>query len=226
MAGSPPVSTKPLVLYLNHASWWDPLVCLALKEQFFPERKAFAPIDAAALKHYRFFRTLGFFGVQRGEWGGAAEFLRVSQEVLRQPGSMLVITPQGRFADVRERPVQFLPGLGHLAARLEDAVFVPLAVEYVFWEERLPEILTRFGDPLYAGRHESGFVDSGQWTAMLQVRLTATQDELARESLLRRAESFRTLFRGGAGQGGVYDWWGRVRAGLSGETFIREHGKK
>ena len=35
---------RPLVLYLNHASWWDPLTMLMLTQRFWPERQFAAPI--------------------------------------------------------------------------------------------------------------------------------------------------------------------------------------
>jgi 1-acyl-sn-glycerol-3-phosphate acyltransferase len=52
----------PLVIYSNHASWWDALVCLVLRDEFFGAHTAFAPIDAAMLQRYKFFARLGFFG--------------------------------------------------------------------------------------------------------------------------------------------------------------------
>ena len=57
---------------------------------------------------------------------------------------MLFLTPQGKFADVRA-PLVFAPGLEHLAARAPRAHFLPLAIEYTFWEERKPEVLLAFG---------------------------------------------------------------------------------
>ena len=52
----------PLVLYTNHASWWDPLVGLIVKAEFFPDRTLFTPIDATMLERYKMFAKLGFFG--------------------------------------------------------------------------------------------------------------------------------------------------------------------
>ena len=95
------------MVYLNHPSWWDPLVCLVLAHRCFPGRAAFAPMDAAQLERYRFFRKLGAFGVERGTRHGAAAFLRIGTKVLARPGAMLWLTPQARFADARERPLRF-----------------------------------------------------------------------------------------------------------------------
>ncbi len=215
---------RPLIVYLNHASWWDPLACLVVKNEFFPARTAFAPIDAAMLEKYRFFKRLGFFGVEQGSRRGAAAFLREASAVLSGADRMLFVTPQSRFVDVRERPVRFAGGLGHLAARLESAAFLPLALEYVFWEERLPEVLVRFGEPIEIQSRPSSSLDPQNWTALLEQKLVETQDALAREAQHRRASEFRDLLRGEAGVNGVYDLWRAVRARLRGEKFSREHG--
>ena len=39
---------RPLVLFSNHASWWDALIGVGVVDHFFPQRRCFAPIDAAA----------------------------------------------------------------------------------------------------------------------------------------------------------------------------------
>jgi hypothetical protein len=104
-------------------------------------------MDAAALERYAFFKRIGMFGVEQNSRRGAVQFLRIVRAILSDADHILWLTPQGRFADARERPVQFKPGIGHLGDAAERVCFLPLAVEYVFWEERLPEILVRFGPP-------------------------------------------------------------------------------
>ncbi len=226
LSTTPLSSRLPLVIYLNHASWWDPLVCLALKQHYYPERVGYAPMDAKALERYRLFRRLGFFGVEQGSRRGAAQFLRVSTAVLGRANTLLVVTPQSRFEDARARPVRFLPGLGALAARTRHAVFVPMAVEYVYWEERLPEILVRFGESVCIrdGRSEGG--ETPDWTGFFEARLAAAQDALSSESMRRDPLAFEALLRGAGGPGGVYDLWRWLRARWRGEPFVPEHGLK
>jgi len=227
LAGLPPETRGlPLVLYSNHASWWDALVCLVVKQQCFPSHAAFAPIDAAMLKRYKMFRKLGFFGVEQGSRRGAIHFLRTAEAILKSPQALLAVTPQSRFADVRERPARFEAGLGHLAMRVEHTLFVPVATEYVFWEERLPEILLRFGEPLQVRRGHNAAFDARYWTCLFEQKLTEAQDALAVEAQRRNSEDFQVVLRGGAGQGGIYDLWQWVTAKLRGEQFRREHGTK
>jgi len=226
-AGPPPrADGRPLVVYSNHASWWDALVCLVLKDALFPGYRAFAPMDAAMLNRYKFFRRLGFFGVEQQSPRGAAQFLRTAEVGLRAPQSLLALTPQSRFVDVRQRPIRFAAGIGHLAMRAPSALFLPVAFEYVFWEERLPEILVRFGQPVVPGQRDAGSFDARGWTEFFERQLADAQDALAQQAQHRRPEDFRTLLRGGAGQGGIYDWWRAFKARCRGETFQREHGNK
>ncbi|HSP44780.1 MAG TPA: lysophospholipid acyltransferase family protein [Chthoniobacterales bacterium] len=222
-AGLPPRdSNAPLVIFVNHASWWDPLLWIVLKAEFFPARRAFAPIDSMALARYKILSRLGFFGVEQKTGRGAIQFLRTAEKILRVPGQILALTPQGRIADSRERPVRFEPGLGYLATRAGNAVFLPVASEFVFWEERLPEILVRFGAPIRT--EQIGDAESA--TLFFEHELEAVQDALAMEVKRRDPDDFQMIMRGGAGQGGVYDWYRATKAKILRETFLREHGAR
>ncbi len=104
--GSRPVDPGqgPLIVVLNHPSWWDPLFGLVLT-QLFPNRMSFVPIDALALAKYRFFAKLGAFGIEPGTLAGARQFLRVSRAICAHPNTALWITCQGKFTDPRQRPL-------------------------------------------------------------------------------------------------------------------------
>jgi len=217
-------SGKPLVIFSNHASWWDPLVGLLLKAEFLPDKHVFAPMDAMALKRYGFFKRLGMFGVEQCSWRGGAQFLRTARTIVQRPNNVLWLTPQSRFADARERPVRFKPGIGHLPGMAPEIHFVPVAMEYVFWEERLPEVLVRFGEP-YRATLEDAPVKSESWTEFFAHRLRETQDELAKQAQRRDPMEFRCLLRGRAGVGGIYDRWRQLKAGMRGKRFQLEHGK-
>lgn len=218
-----PTAPEPLIVFMNHASWWDPLTALLLAERYWPHRPVYAPMDAAALRLYPFFRRLGVFGVELGSLAGALAFLRTAAEVLRVPESILWLTPQARFADVRERPVTFARGLAHLVRRVEHGLLVPLAVEYVFWEERTPEILARFGSVLSVAELSEASPQAAQ--ARLQSALQAAMDELAGDAVARRIDRFETLLSGRVGVGGIYDWWRRLRAAAGGNRFEPHHGR-
>jgi 1-acyl-sn-glycerol-3-phosphate acyltransferase len=208
---------RPLIVYSNHPSWWDPAFAMVMIPRQFEGRACFGPIEAAMLERYGFFRRIGLFGVEPGTRAGAATFLRTSRAVLAEPSRMLWVTAQGTFADPRERPVRLRPGVARLMAALPDAVALPCAFEYPFWTEAKPEALARFGEPL-EGAH-----DAAEWNRRLEEALGRTMDALARDAMLRDPSPFRDLLRGQSGIGGVYDLWRRGRALLRGERFRAEH---
>ncbi len=212
----------PVIIYGNHSAWWDPLVSLFLARRFFADRRSYAPIAAEALQRYRFFSRLGFFGVEGGTLAGAKQFLSTAGAILSEPDSVLWLTPQGRFADVRERPLQFEPGLAHLARRVPNVRLVPLALEYGYWEERLPEILLRFGPALEG----DAAISTEEWNQRLEQALERSMNDLRDLSLRRDPSDFETLISGRAGVGGVYDLWRRAKAFWRGERFDPAHGAK
>lgn len=214
----------PVIVYVNHPSWWDPLFCIVIARKLFPGRNHYAPMDAAALKRYKFFARLGFFGVEPASLSGARSLLKVGRAILGRKDSMLWITPQGRFADPRVSPVSFQPGLGHLVHRTAHCALLPIALEYPFWEERYPEALARCGEVIF--RDKEAASGPGEWTALLERRLEAVQNALAADGIRRNREAFETLLSGRAGVGGVYDLWRSIKAKLRGEAFRAEHGER
>ncbi len=87
--------TDSLVIYANHASWWDPMLAIYLAESVFPEFRMYAPIDARAFAKYRMFGYMGFYPVEQDNLSGAGAFLRTSKRILKTPGSSIWITPEG-----------------------------------------------------------------------------------------------------------------------------------
>src|SRR5262245_39257276 len=221
LAGATPsLGDEPLIVVVNHPSWWDPLVGLVLAERF-PDRQHYAPIESAALGKYRFFERLGFFGVEPGTVQGARDFLRIATSLLALPKSALWITAQGHFVDVRQRPPGLRPGVAHLVRRLAGVTILPLALEYVFWNERYPEALARFGMPLHVRDGQEH--DADDCLRLIEDGLAAAQDALALEAMQRDSALFETLLGGRAGVGGIYDWWRRIKSWLRGKYFRPEH---
>ncbi len=212
----------------------------------------YAPIDAAALQKYRIFSKMGFFPVEQDTFQGARNFLDCTQRILDQPSSAIWITPEGRFADARDTTAEFMPGLSHLAYTLarrnreaqRRIWFIPVAIEFTFWEERLPEILAWFGEPALvacddrsssshvaseSASNESsprGLVSKEQWHSDLTSRLRTAQQKLAAASIARDDSVFKVLLSGQAGTSRVYDGWRRLWSRLTGKPIEMQHGQK
>lgn len=222
--GPPEAGGEPLLVYTNHPGWWDPLVFLLLAERLFPDRLNYGPIDARALGKYKFLERIGFLGIEPDSRRGAARFLRLAAAALDRPDVIFWITAQGSFADPRVRPPAIRPGVAHAVAAARRGLVVPLAVEYPFWTERLPEAVAAFGPAVrIADRADRGARD---WNAALEEALTATQDRLAAAVMRRDPRDFRTLATGGVGVGFAYDLVRRFDAWRHGRRFSAAHGEE
>ena len=194
------------------------MLIVLLGKLLLPGRRHYAPIDARALEQYPILRKLGIFPVEMASPRGAAQFLRTAEAILRD-GGVLWLTPQGRFADPRDFPLAFKPGLAALAQRLPEVPLVPLAVEYTFWDERLPETLLHFGDPLRITATST----TAEVTRELESALSTAMYSLQAAAIARDPSAFQTLFTGARGTGGVYAVIRRVRALLRGGTAKVDH---
>jgi 1-acyl-sn-glycerol-3-phosphate acyltransferase len=212
------LSAGPLIVYANHSSWWDPMVQNLLAANLLSQRDHFAPMDADALERYAIFKRIGVFGVEMHSARGAARFIRTGLAILKA-GGVLWITPQGRFADPRERPLGFKPGLAALAARVpEGCTVLPLAIEYPFWDERLPETLLHFGDPVQVHGEAAELIE-----ARLEEALLNAMQTLQTMTLARNPRAFELLAEGRVGTGGYYEFFQRTWAFLRRKPFQPEH---
>jgi 1-acyl-sn-glycerol-3-phosphate acyltransferase len=214
----PSYEGRPLVVYTNHPSWWDPALFILVTGKLFPGRHAFGPMDAAELRRYGLFRRMGVFGVEPTR-RGAAIFLQVARRSLSHANSVMWVTAEGKFTDPRVRPILLRPGIAHLPRHVPNAIFLPVALEYSFWNESRPEALIRVGSPV----DHTGDMSVDGWRAALEQALERNVDALAAESMTRDPGLFTSLLRGTAGVGGIYDMWRRARALLTWRTFRARH---
>lgn len=214
---------EALLICANHPGWWDPLTAVAVNECVFAPRQFYAPIDDEALQKYAVLRRLGFFPVRKHDSGGPQEFQRTMLSVL-QPDASVFITPEGQFTDVRS-DVRLKPGMAHLLAGLPQdrrVAVLPMALEYVFWNESTPEILVEFGDRVAVDGSSAG-ESVAAWDSGLRDALRTTQQSLAQRAMARSPEPFRTLIGGAVGERGIYDVARRLRSWLGGRRFVAEH---
>ncbi len=212
----------PLLVILNHSSWWDVLLGLIAAEDFF-SREWYGVMDARQLERYRFFAKLGMIGVDRSSLQGAKEFLAYSEALLKNRPRALWLTPQGEMLSNQRRPVRFQPGIGHLAERLGDFYFTSVVFHYEFWNEKRPEAFLSLSpvERVHCGADFSrrDFVRAGER------RLERQLDELLRAVEGRDADCFVPLLRGATGISATYDLIRAAGAKLRGQTFRSEHGE-
>lgn len=211
----------PVIVYSNHPSWWDAAVYILAADRFFPNYESYAPIDAEMLTRYRIFGRIGAFGVDLHSARGAAGFMRTGADILASPDRALWITAQGRFADVRERPLGLKPGIAHLVEVVPDCLVIPLGIEYGFWLERGAEAFIAFGKPMPG----KDLLDHPRDARLqrLDEELASILDRLSEDVKTRDPARFCAVIEGRAGVGGIYDAWRRLASALRGHPFDPSH---
>jgi 1-acyl-sn-glycerol-3-phosphate acyltransferase len=219
LGGLPTSLDRPTVIYSNHASWWDPAVMLIVASTIYSAHRFFAPMDTAALSRYRILRRFGLFALERNSVGGTRRFLSTCTDVLKTPNAALALTAEGRFTDVRARPVELMPGLSALLMRVPAAQAIPVAIEYPFWNEKRPEVLLRFGrDPVAALGSARDEVHQ-----RLRSALETELDALAISAIERNPNAFESILTGQSAVGTFDSIAGRWRAWRNGRRFDPRH---
>jgi hypothetical protein len=206
---------RPALVVMNHSSWWDPIVALLAWRACFPSRAPYGPIDRDELKRFAIFRKVGLFGVDPDDPATlAAMKAYIADVAMVDPRLALVVTPQGKFADVRDEIVP-RPGAAAVAAALKPDRAVSLAIEYAFWIDQKPEILLR-AEPISC--EEGGML---AWQRRIASAMNANQQALAGLVRARDASVFEPLEAKFApkvsGTNPVYDLWLRLTGRSGGE---------
>lgn len=196
----------PVLVALNHASWWDPLIAVLLHRRHFPDRDNLAPMDAHELRRFRILRKLGIFGIDPDD-PDALEAMGayVHRRLARMPRCSVILTPQGRFVDVRQ-PVVPRPGAAALLAARSDMAAWSVAIEYAFWIDARPEVFLRVQQ---VERPAAARVPT--WQRSLQQAMEMNRVALADAVQSRDPARFGLVLGGDQAQvHPVYDLWLRL----------------
>ena len=128
------------MLIMNHCSWWDPMIMLALRHLYFKNRTNITPMDRTQLERFQFLRKCGLFGIDPDRAQSLSLMTDYVQKRLGElPRPMISLTPQGRFVDVRNE-VRPRPGASAILARNPGMRVWRISCEYGFWQDQKPEI--------------------------------------------------------------------------------------
>ncbi len=210
----------PLLVCMNHSSWWDVLLAFYLDERFLKWER-YGVMDEEQLRRYRLFNGLGMIGVDRSSLRGAREFVTYAESLLKGQRRALWLTPQGAMLSPYSRPIRFQPGLAHLAERLGCFYMLRVTLHYEFWDDKQPEAFVAFA-PIESVQIREGF----SRRAFLHEQEAAMESEL--EALLaavrqRAPEAFLPLLTGRSEISPAFDLFRALSAKLRGEKYVSDH---
>ena len=121
----------PVIVALNHASWWDILLIIWLDGLV--DADARAVMDAKNLRKLPYFGLIGAVPLEREDKAQAWRDIAAIAGLLDRENRLVFIYPQGRHRPTGIRPLGLKPGVRVLAAQAQVPV-VPISVQYGFRE--------------------------------------------------------------------------------------------
>jgi len=188
----------PLILYLNHASWWDGYLMYVIHRVVLRGRfDAHLLMEEKQLRAYRFFSWSGAFSVNRNDPEDARRSQAYAAALLRggtRPRALFIF-PQGRIVPNDRRPLVTFPGIARIIAQAGAVNLCPVALRYELLGRQYPQAYIRIGP-----QHRAATPDDPDATLReITWRLTAACDALRDDVLEQRLERFRPLLRGRRG---------------------------
>lgn len=217
----PAAPPGPLLVCVNHSSWWDMLLAFWLSADVL-DWDAYGPMDERQLRRYPILRGIGVFGVDRESLGGARDFLSYGKSLLEGQRRAMWMTAQGAMVSNDARPVRLYSGISRLAHAVGTCSVTTVALDYEFWDEKRPEIFVSFA-PV---RHVE-IADAAQGRRLLQElseQLEAQMTELAALRRRRDPSCFQLVLSAPSGVSPIYDRWRRFSARFRGERWEAQHG--
>ncbi len=181
----------PLIIYVNHSSWWDGLILFEILRR--GDFDSFVLMEERQLKNLQFFRRLGAFSVVREDPKEILKSLRYIVKNLETGISKtLVIFPQGEILPNDIRPIKFYGGLTFLTKKLQKCNSIPCSIRIEFLNNFKPEIFAAFGNLEYIEKKSE--ISKKNFTAHLENKLTENLDRLKFDIINKNSTDFKKIF--------------------------------
>ncbi len=148
----------PVLLLANHFSWWDGFIARRVNIKLFKRKFHVMMLEEELVKR-PFLRKLGAFSIRRNS-RTALQSLDYAANILKDPGNMLLLFPQGRFQSSHQHPLTFEKGWIHILERAPNNCRLVFMVNlFDYFEHRQPtlsiylkSVLPEFTSSQSAGR--------------------------------------------------------------------------
>lgn len=141
----------PILMIGNHTTWWDGFIGQYINMELFHRRIHIMMLEEQ-LRNRMFLNKTGAYSIRKGS-RSALDSIRYTAEILRDPGNMVILFPQGRIHSTQDHPVAFEKGWYRLFSYLEGPVQVVFYITlFDFFSSRKPELHLYLYDYDYHGK--------------------------------------------------------------------------
>ena len=142
---------KPLLIIANHFSWWDGFFISSLNKKKF-KKKFHIMMEEKQLVENRILNYGGVFSIKKNS-KQVIESLSYTLELLKDPGNMVALFPQGQFESSCQHPLHFENGLNWILKKLPQQVeMIFLANQVEYFDSAKPNLFIHFETYNYSGK--------------------------------------------------------------------------
>lgn len=125
----PPAKTGPVLLCLNHVSWWDGFLARKLARRLRPGAPLFTVMLEREIRPRPWLRKLGTIGLEPGSTASLKSVLRQLADVgKRHDDAIVSFFPQGKIWPSTRRPLGFERGIHAANKALGAGVILPVGL--------------------------------------------------------------------------------------------------
>jgi 1-acyl-sn-glycerol-3-phosphate acyltransferase len=141
----------PVLIIVNHISWWDGFWIGYLNQKVLHRKVHFMMLEEQ-LRKYWFFNYIGGFSVNK-QSKSVIESLQYASELLSDSKNMVFVFPQGEIQSLHQQNIQFDKGLERILKHKENTVQIMFVANLVdYFSDRKPGIymhVQEYTDPAF-----------------------------------------------------------------------------
>ena len=142
---------KPLFIIANHFSWWDGFFISSLNKKRF-RKKFHIMMEEKQLVENRILNYGGVYSIKKNS-KEVLESLHYTTELLKDPGNMVALFPQGQFESSYQHPLHFEKGLHWLLKKIPQRVqMIFLANQVEYFDSVKPNLFVYFEQYDFTGK--------------------------------------------------------------------------
>ncbi len=119
----------PVLLLMNHFSWWDGFFASYLNDRIFRRRFHFMMIEEQLKKHW-YFRYTGGFSVRKNS-RSVIDSLHYAAELLENKNNVVLIFPQGQLQSHHKHEFTFQKGVVTILKKCTRAISIVLGAVFI-----------------------------------------------------------------------------------------------
>ena len=193
------------IYYSQHSCWWDGMVAYYLCKYLFNDQINMMVED---LIKFPLLGKVGAFSIDKKTPKTTLRSMKYCADFLNKEKISLWLFPQGVIMPPNHRPLEFQKGVGFLAQRVKRVNLFPIAIQYVFLRQGLPEVLIDIGKPITVNGED---VDKDKFTEFLENDFTKVLDNQLKEISNGEIEKYKILYKKWDGVGKHIEKWIRNR---------------